>query len=74
MTRENFERVWRAFLQKQPFLPFTLELSNGSRLEINHPEALRQQGDLLVYRSTTGIQSVFECDSVVRFVEATGTV
>jgi hypothetical protein len=72
MTRDNFERVWRAFLRKQPFQPFTLELVNGSRLDINHPEVLRQQGDLIVYRSTMGIQSVFECSGVLRFIEATG--
>jgi hypothetical protein len=72
MTQENYERVLRAFFNIRPFRPFTLELVNGSRLDVNHPEVLRQHGDLIIYKSTMGMQSVFECASVVRFIEATG--
>lgn len=76
MTRKSFDKVLRSFHGRRPFQPFTLELISGSRLEINHPEAVRQrsQDDLLVYRSTSGIHSVFDCESVVRFIDGTGTV
>jgi hypothetical protein len=56
MTRVSFDKVLWTFFQRRPFRPFTIELVNGSRIEINHPEALRQrrEDNLLVYGSTTG--------------------
>jgi hypothetical protein len=74
MTQKDFQKVLTAFCKRSPFRPFTLELLNGSRVEVNHPEALRQQGDLLIYKSTSGIQSVFGYESVIRFIDSTGTV
>jgi hypothetical protein len=73
MTRDHFERIWRAFLRRRPFLPFTLELVNGSRLEVNHPESVTLHEEWLVYNSTRGIRSVFEYNSVIRFIDSTGT-
>jgi hypothetical protein len=72
MTKENFERVLAAFLKRTPFEPFSLELVNGTRLEVNHPEALELSQTLIVCKSTNPIKSVFEYDAVARFVDATG--
>lgn len=73
MTRENFEYVLRLFQTRQPWKPFTLELITGSRLEVNHPEALEQKEELLKLKSSSGLQTVFEYRSVIRFLDATGT-
>jgi hypothetical protein len=73
MTRENFENLFRGFSQRKPWRPYTVELINGSRIEINHPEALSQTGEILKCRSTTGLVCYFDCASVVRFLDATGT-
>ena len=64
----------RAFSKRQPFQPFTVELVSSSRIEVNHPEVLHRHGDteLLVYRSNSGTHSVFDCASVVRFIDGTG--
>ena len=72
MTKENFENVLRAFLTRRHFTPFSLELANGTRLEVNHPEALELKPTVVVYKSTVGIRSVFEFEAVVRFVDSTG--
>ncbi len=72
MTKENFETVLKAFLARRHFQPFSLELGNGTRLEINHPEALELKQTFVVYKSTVGIRSVFEFEAVVRFVDSTG--
>jgi len=45
---------------------------NGSRLEINHPEAIEMKQTLVVCKSTSGLKSVFEVEAVVRFVDGTG--
>lgn len=72
MTRENFETVFRTFSNRRPFPPFTLELVSGSRIEVNHPEALTLHEELIVYKSTRGVWSVFEYGSVIRFIDSTG--
>ena len=72
MKQENFERAVHALIGRQPFRPFTIELVNASRIEVNHPEALTFQGELLVCKSTSGAWSVFEWTGVVRLVTETG--
>jgi hypothetical protein len=74
MKKENFERVRKAFFDRRPFHPFTMELVNGVGIEVNHPEAVRFYGELLKYTSTTEIQCVFAMEDVVRFIDATGTI
>jgi hypothetical protein len=73
MNKENFDRAFQIFQRRKPWRPFTLELLTGSRIEIEHPEALTRYEDLVKHQSSTGLQSVFEYTSVVRFLAATGT-
>jgi hypothetical protein len=75
MTPENFGQILSAFNRRRPWRPFTLELVNGSRIEVNHPEALTLalKGTVITFRSTTKLHTVFECAGVIRFLDATGT-
>jgi hypothetical protein len=68
MTRNNFLTVLRACHNRKPFRSFFLELINGSRLEIQHPEALTVYEELIVHLSAQGNRSVFEYGSVARFL------
>jgi hypothetical protein len=43
-------------------------------MEVNHPEALTLQEHWIVSSSSRGVRSVVEYESVVRFIDATGTV
>jgi hypothetical protein len=73
MTQDNFDKILRAFLALKPFRPFTLELVSGGRVEVNHPEALKLYASgLIACKSTMGNRSVFEVDSIIRFITATG--
>ena len=40
MIAENFDRTLRAFQRRTPFQPFTVELVSGTRIQVDHPEAL----------------------------------
>jgi hypothetical protein len=71
MTRDKFQLVLRSFNKRRPFQPFTLELVSGGRIAVIHPEALTQQRDLLVFRSTKGTHHVFDYATVVQFIEGT---
>jgi hypothetical protein len=72
MTRENFDRAFEARQRRRPWKPFTLELVTGSRIEVNHPESLSWHGELLMCKSSSGLQTVFECTSVVQLIGGTG--
>ncbi len=74
MSQDTFDRLLRAFLDRKPFSPFTIELINGARVEVHHPEIVSQKGSVLVCTSTRQIRSYFECQAVVRFIDATGSV
>lgn len=73
MSPGNLDKVVRAFRDRVPFRPFTIELVNGSRIEVNHPEALTLHRDLVVYKSSRGMAGVFECSAGARVLDATGS-
>ena len=72
MTKDNFIRLIQSVNRRRPWKPYTLELLSGSRVEVNHPEALQADGELWVCSSTTGLRTVFECSAIVRFIYTTG--
>jgi hypothetical protein len=72
MTKDNFIRLIQSVNRRRPWKPYTLELLGGSRLEVNHPEALLANGELWVCASSTGLRTVFVCSAVVRFINTTG--
>lgn len=71
MLPENFERTLRALARRTPFRPFTVELVSGSRIEIDHPEALVFRGGLAVFLSSTGVPTLFDHESVSQLIGAT---
>ena len=73
MTRNSFDRLVRAFAARQPWKSFTLELLSGSRVEVNHPEALSEHGDVFRCKSTSGMACYCESTAVLRFIDSTGT-
>jgi hypothetical protein len=74
MTQDNFDKIVQVLLPARPFRPFTIELANGGRMEINHPEALSFHGDgLYSCLSSSKVRSAFEVVSVVRIINVTGT-
>jgi hypothetical protein len=73
MKRELFIRILRVFHKRKPFRPYTIELTSGARLEINHPEAVTLEEEVIVVQSSRGFRSVCEYGSVVRFLDMTGT-
>jgi hypothetical protein len=64
MHEENFERTLRAFSQRQPFKPFVVELASGTRLTIDHPEALARRGSAAVFIDPAGNYALFDSTRV----------
>lgn len=66
MKPEHFERVVQAFQKTAPFRPFAVELKSGTRIEVDHPEALIFRGGVAVYLSANGTPAMFDYDGVAQ--------
>jgi hypothetical protein len=68
MVRANFERVLSQLHRRAPFRPFVVELLNGDRVEVDHPEALIVRGGVAVFVAADGTPTLFDHESVNSFV------
>jgi hypothetical protein len=71
MTAENFDRVFDALSQVQPFRVFTVELNGGQRFEIDHPRALVVRDGVAVFIAPGGIPIWFDHESANQIIGAT---
>jgi hypothetical protein len=72
MEAGNFDRTLRGLARRTPFQPFTVELNNGARVEVDHPEALVFRAGLAVFVDAEGQPSLFDRQSVSRLVGSHG--
>jgi hypothetical protein len=72
MTAEHLERVVRAFQKRAPFRSFMVELVSGTRIEVDHLEALVLRGGVAVYLSATGVPTLFDHESVSQVTDSAG--
>lgn len=70
MTREAFEKSLRAFAKRTPFRPFAVELVSGTRILVDHPEAVMFRGGVAVYFDKTESPSLFDHEGVAQIVDA----
>lgn len=64
MEAEAFERSLRAFARRTPFQPFVVELVSGTRLLIEHPEALVFRGRVAVFFHKDNEMTLFDNNGV----------
>ena len=64
MERQNFEVSLRALVRRTPFRPFIVELVNGTRIQVQHPEALVFRGRVAVLFDTDGEIRLFDHEGV----------
>jgi hypothetical protein len=69
VTRQNFERALRGFVQRRPFQPFLIEFVSGDRLTIRHPEAVRFHGEVVLYLSPDRAYRAFDSTSVCQLLD-----
>ena len=70
MTTENFEKVLLAMLRCKPFKPFTVELHNDTRFEIDHPEATVIRQGVAVFMAPGPVPIYFDHDSVTQIIDS----
>jgi hypothetical protein len=70
MTVELFQTTLEAFLSRQPFKPFTIELNTGQRYEIDHPRAAAFQEGAAVMFAPGGVPVIFDHESVNQIINS----
>lgn len=68
MDSESFEVTLKTMSKRMPFQPFAVELTSGSRISIEHPEAMIIIDGTAVYMSPKKELSIFDSDGVTRIV------
>ena len=65
MVAESFARSLQGFHRRRPFRPFSVELANGERAQIDHPEALAFRGSgVAIFIGTDGRFKLLDHESV----------
>jgi hypothetical protein len=70
MTKENFQKVLRAMIQRKPFQPFTVELNTGVRIEIDGPEATVIREGVAIFIGPGFVPVYFDHDSVTQIIDS----
>jgi hypothetical protein len=71
MERRNFEESLQALVQQTPFHPFVVELVNGTRIKVQHSEALILHGRLAVFLDPAGGIKLFDHEGVNQLLRRT---
>ena len=64
MTVEDFQTLIEAHSERRPFHPFTIELIDGQRFEVDHPLALAYRDGLASFLAPGRIPYWFDHESV----------
>jgi hypothetical protein len=68
MDQSTFDATIRTFKHRTPFLPFTVALVNGDRLEVDHPDAVAYRDGVAMYVAAGGIPVIFDHEGVCQVV------
>jgi len=68
MMAENFDSTLRAFQRRTPFQPFTVELVSGTRVQVDHPEALVFRDGVAVFVARGGVPAIFDHEGVSQMI------
>ena len=70
MTVENFGGLLRAFVSRRPFKVFTVELHNGNRFEVDHPNAVLWRDGYAIFAAPGYVPIYFDREGVVQMMDA----
>lgn len=68
MDRNIFDTTIRSFRNRRPFQPFTIAMSNGDRLEVDHPDAVIVREGLGVYVGPGRVPVIFDNEGVTHVI------
>ena len=69
MTAENFDAAMERLLNGKPFRMFTVQLVNGDRLQVDHPNAVASKYGFAYFIGPGKVVHEFDHNSVLQFIE-----
>ena len=69
MTVENFQALVEKLSERRPFRPFTIELSSGERLEVDHSHALAYRDGIATFIGPGAVPFWFDHEGVVTIID-----
>ena len=69
MTTATLIRALRNFNRRRPFQKYYIEFVSGDRSVVNHPELVRDFGELFLYRGPHRSNRVFDASSVCQLID-----
>ena len=70
MEHRSFANSIAALVRRKPFKPFTIKFVDGDKLLVEHPEAVRYQGQgTAVFFGKKGELTLFDHDGVARIAQ-----
>lgn len=64
VTRKSFQSAIDVLLDQSPFRPFTIEMVNGQRYEVDHPRALATRDGTAIFVKPGGAPVWFDHQTV----------
>ena len=64
MDAQYFDDTIRAYKRRQPFHPFTVVLTSGTRLECDFPDSIIARGGQAVHLGPGNVPTIFDNESV----------
>jgi hypothetical protein len=68
MDRDTFNGSILALKRRRPFLPFTVAMVDGDRVEIDFPDALAVRDGMAVFAAPGGIPIIFDHEGVSQVI------
>jgi hypothetical protein len=69
VTGSDLARALRILARRRPFTTILIELLSGDRILMSHPEAVRQFGELFLYRAPDRGQRLFAAAGVCQIID-----
>jgi hypothetical protein len=69
MTAEHFDQLIDTLLERRPFRPFTVEIQNGERFEVDHPRSTVVRDGFAIYLKPGNVPVYFDHESVNQVID-----
>lgn len=69
MYTVNFQKTLGELAKQSPFRPFVVELMNGQRVVVDHPEALAFRDTRAIFIGKDGDAHYFDSEGVNRIID-----
>ena len=73
MNANTFESILATMVARRPFRVFKVELHNGNRFEIDHPNAVLWRDGFAIFAAPGPVPIYFDHEAVVQFIDAPAT-